>query len=335
MKLTLAAVACAATIMAAPQLAGATEMKYASATPEKTPWVAEMREQEARIEANSNNDINVEIFTSGSLGDELTLVQSVRRGRVQGAYVSTAPLASVVPEIGVLEIPFLWNSAEERDFVMDNYLADAYQPLFEDAGLKLLSWSEIGSSSIATDKHLITPADAEGLRIRIPQSKVASFYIDRLGAVPSDIPVMDTGTALQTGLVDGVFTTTIALFFFDFYKEASHVTMGQDIYYASTHIVSKRWFDTLSEEQQASLLDGAQDNTAASRARIRAVTGGLAAKIEESGVNVKHFTDEERAVWQEYFAKDTDAILEMLGGKSADIYAKVVEGKAAFAAQAN
>ncbi|GLQ06778.1 TRAP transporter substrate-binding protein [Sneathiella chinensis] len=310
--------------------AAAVEMKYAAAAAETTPWVAEMKDQAQRIEENSGGAIKVQVFTGGALGDEVKLVQSLRRGRLQAAYVSTVPLASIVPEIGVMEAPFLWESNEERDFVMDNYLFDIYSELAEDKGLKLLAWSELGSTSLSGDRVIVKPEDVKGMRLRIPEAKSSVHYINYLGATPTTIPVLETASALQTGLVDGVFTTTIANFFFDFYKNVSHISMTEGTYYATMHLVSKKWFDGLSEEQQAAVLKDAQRTTVPGRTRLRAVTQGLAKKIEEAGVTVTYLTPEQRNVWRDHFKASNDELLDLLGGKSREVFETILKAKAEF-----
>lgn len=320
----------ALSILAAPAASIAAEMKYATSVPATTPWVAEMNAQAQRIQEKSGGSIKVEVFTGGTLGDEVKLVQSMRRGRVQGAYISTVPLASVVPEIGVMEVPFLWESNEERDFVMDNYLFDIYGSMLEKAGLKLLAWSELGSTSLSGAKVIATPSDVKGMRLRIPQAKSAIHYVSTLNGTPNEIPVTETASALQTGLVDGVFTTTIANYFFGFYKHVSHISMTDGSYYATMHVVSKKWFDSLTKAEQTAIFDGAQDTTGPGRVKIRAITGGLAKKIEEAGVKVKRFSAEERAVWRKHFASTNDELFDLLGGKSREIYKIIMDAKAEY-----
>lgn len=316
--------------LAAPATGVAAEMKYATAVPAKTPWVAEINAQAKRIQEKSNGAIKVEVFTGGALGDEVKLVQSLRRGRVQGAYISTVPLASVVPEIGVMEVPFLWESNEERDFVMDNYLFDIYGAMLEKAGLKLLAWSELGSTSLSGAKVIAMPSDVKGMRIRIPQAKSAIHYVSTLEGTPNEIPVTETASALQTGLVDGVFTTTIANYFFGFYKHVSHISLINGSYYATMHVVSKKWFDGLSKAEQTAIYDGAQDTTVPGRVKIREITNGLAKKIEQSGVKVKRFSADERAVWREHFASTNESLFDLLGGKSREVYKIILDAKAEY-----
>lgn len=313
----------------------ALDMKMASSAPKSAPWYQEMVDQAERIAEKSDGAINVEIFEGGALGDEAKIVQGVRRGRIESGIVSTSPLATVVPEIGVLEIPFLWNSSKERDFVLDTYLLDAYRPLFDKAGLKLLAWTEVGVSSISANRPVLTPQDAKGLRLRVPESAVAAYYIDRLGANPVDIPVMEAVSSLQTGLVDGIYTTTPALYLYGLHKNVSDVTLEESSYYAITHIVSKRWFDGLTPEEQSAIMEDAESVSGPGRKRLRELAAQLTDKIAEGGTTVHTLTEEQRAVWKDYMKDDAAEIVEMLGGQSAEIFQIIQDGKAAFAAKAN
>ncbi len=312
----------------------ASEMKYASSVPPTTPWAKEMQAQADRINANTEGAVEAKLYTGGVLGDEVKIVQSLRRGRIQAAYVSVAPFPSIVPEIGVISLPFLWESPDEIDYVLDTYLFDAYAPLFEKAGLKLLAWSEIGSSALGGNRTITKPADLAGMRVRVPGSKLIEDYIGSLKATPVDIPVSEVASSLQTGLTDGVMTTTIALYFFDMYKHIDNLVMLNDQYFPSVHVVSKKWFDGLDDKTKAGVIKDAKSTTPTGRAVIRKVTAGLGQKIAASGVKVKTLSDAERAVWVGFSKeKVIDRQLQLMGGKSREIYDLVLKGKAEFKAK--
>ncbi len=308
----------------------AATMKYATVAPDKTPWVGEMKVQKERIETMTKSHIKVKLFTSGALGDEVKLISSLRRGRVHAAYVSSVPIGNIIPEFELVSFPFIWDSVEERDYVFDNYLFDAYTPLFEKAGLKLLAWSETGSFIIGSKEKVVMPDDNKGKRYRSVQQDFMIGYVNTIGAKPIDIPIMETATSMQTGLVDGVSTTLVALYFFDIYKNVNYVTLTESCYAPSMHVVSKRWFDRLSKENQSAVMKNSRDATKRSRMIIRKTTAALMDRVKKSGVEVVQLSTDQRAVWKKSVELIVQEHLNKRGKKAKEIYALIQRGKVEF-----
>jgi TRAP-type transport system periplasmic protein len=311
--------------------AQAVEMIYSSAAPEKTPWVVEMKIQAERIGKLSGGEIKAKLYTGGVLGDEIKLVSSLRRGRVHAAYVSSVPIGNVVPEFEVVSLPFIWESVGERDYVFDKYLFDAYTPLFEKAGLKLLAWSEVGSFVIGSKKRVVVPDDNQGLRYRAAQTDLMIGYVKSIGAKPIDIPIMETTTSVQTGLVDGVTTTMISLFFFDIYKNIDFITLTESCYAPAMHIVSRKWFNRLSKAQQKAIMENSRHTTPNARSAIRKVTAGLTRKIAASGVELIKLSPQDRTLWKNAVKKLSETHLRKLGPKAEAIFALILKGKEEYA----
>ena len=84
----------------------------------------------------------------GELGPEENLVNGIRRGRIQVANWSGLATTAVIPEMAMLYTPFLFDDYEEADFIMDNYLFEAFSKLLAKKDVHLLQWDEIGFNQI-------------------------------------------------------------------------------------------------------------------------------------------------------------------------------------------
>src|SRR5688572_14561818 len=90
-------------------------MKIATVAPDGTPWADLLKKYKKDVEKASEGRITVKLFLGGTLGDENESVLKCKRGQVEAVGASTGAIASQVPEVNVVEVPYLFRSAEEAD----------------------------------------------------------------------------------------------------------------------------------------------------------------------------------------------------------------------------
>ena len=102
----------------------------------------------ANLERESPNLFQLKLFIRGELGGEEALLSAVRRGRVQMASFTVSGMSAVVPEFALLRSPYLFESDEELDFVLDHYLSAPLWKLAERENLQVLGWLDDGWMSL-------------------------------------------------------------------------------------------------------------------------------------------------------------------------------------------
>lgn len=323
----------ALTLSALPALAGDLELRLASVAPEGTPWIDSMARYEASVETASGDAVDVQLFPSGQLGDEIQSVQQVRRGRIEGAFVSAPSLSTLIPELGMIEAPFLWVSPEELDYVMDNYLFDALVPLFEAKDMILVEVMDVGWIHILSEPPVVMPGDAKGLKPRAVQTKTSMGFWEALGANPVALPFTDVLPSLQTGLVNGTDNELVSIFFAEFYKAAQNLTLTFHSYQLGAVVISKSWFDGLTSEQQAMIRQSPDGERARSRAEVRGLQDWILGQLEEGGVAIHRLSPDQTAAWQAALVDFNTGLAAELGGSSTEFGALIAQGKAAFSKQ--
>ena len=106
----------------APAFAGGAEfsIKLATVAPDNTPWSELLKRYKKRVETKAGKErIEVKLFLGGMLGDENETVTKCKRGQIQAVGASTGAMATAVPELNVVELPFLFRNASEADAVID------------------------------------------------------------------------------------------------------------------------------------------------------------------------------------------------------------------------
>jgi TRAP-type C4-dicarboxylate transport system substrate-binding protein len=317
---------------AVPLLAGtligqaqAAELRYATSAPPKTVWEMQVVRFQKQVEDGTKGSLKINAFLNSQLGSEQDTVQQVARGRIDmGGYSITAG-SLLVPELALLNIPFLFKDQKEQDCVYDNHLTKLTQELFLKKGVVMLSWSEVGVADIIGKKPYLTPADLKGLKARSAPNKVAGFMWSQFGANPNPLPVTEWNSAFQTGLIDVADSAPTYYFFSGLAKLAPVVTMTQHLDQGGLVIVNKEAFDKLSAEHKAAL-SGTSTTTPASV--LRAEVRGFEAKIREmhkaAGGTIVELTPEQRAVWRKGMEAAWPKMVEAVGGE-AGAYWKAIQ----------
>ena len=120
------------------------------------------------------------------------------------AFVTGMGLSSVLPEAGVLNIPFLFRDIRHAHAVMDGPIGQSFAKLFAAKDMIMLAWGENGMRHITNSKlNIATPADLKGLKMRVPQSDVLLKGFQALGVDTAQLPFPQLFEALRAGKFDG------------------------------------------------------------------------------------------------------------------------------------
>jgi TRAP-type transport system periplasmic protein len=267
--------------------------------PEGSPWASQLRDIEERLERESGGRLRVRIFL-GSPEGELSLARQCQDGQYQGVGVSTGALASLVPQLGVLELPYLFDTVNDADHVIDNVLFRPIESILRQHGLVLYLFSENGYRNFATRGVSIRrPSDLAALQMRSQEIWIHEEMYRVLGGNPVRIAVPEVLTALNTGNVQGFDNTPLWAFAASWYQGIDHWTVSDHIYQPALIVYNAAWFEALPDDLKQVVLSNREQETQSGRRLIRAMTPALLANLENTGVTVYHMTDEERAVFRE------------------------------------
>lgn len=298
-------------------------MKIATPAPDDTPWAKQMKGLKDLMWAGSNQRLKVKAYLGAVLGDEVHTVNEVKRGAIQCYGGSVSALASAVPEIAGIELPYMFSSEKKADKILDEVIWGELDALLWNRGFKLFFFSENGYRSIGSTFEINSLADLKGKKMR---SQDAQEHLDTwaaFGASPVPVSVTEVLPALQTGVVDGFDNTALFAFAASWYQGISHFTLTEHIYQPGIVVLSRKWFETLPTEIQAlftgklpappagadgkppkGMPDADADGfitqlelSKAGRKGVRAIKGQLLSNFETAGIKVKKLTDGDKALF--------------------------------------
>jgi len=322
-----AAAALALAASAGSAFAQAVELRYATSAPPKTVWEMQVVRFQKQVEEASKGTLKINAFLNSQLGSEQDTIQQVARGRIDmGGYSVTAG-SLLVPEIALLNIPFLFRDQKEQDCVVDQHLTKLTQDLFLKKGVVMLSWSEVGVADIIGKKPYLSPDELKGLKARAQPTKIGGFMWSQFGANPNPLPVTEWNSAFQTGLIDVADSAPTFYFFSGLAKLAPVVTMTQHQDQGGVVIVNKAVFDKLAPEQKAALTGSSSTTPAAQlRAEVRGFEGKIREMHKAQGGTIVELTPEQRSAWRKGMEAAWPKMVEAVGGEAGTYWKAIQDG---------
>ncbi|MFT3717530.1 TRAP transporter substrate-binding protein [Pseudorhodoferax sp.] len=244
----------------------------------------------------SGGKMKIQAFWDGALGSDLTSTQSVRTGSIDMVLTSTAPVVSIVPALGVFDLPFLFDTAAEADQLLDGKVGDWFSAKLPAVGLVNLAWWENGFRHTTNSKRPITKAeDFEGVKMRVMQNNVYLDTFKTLGSNAVPMAFTEVYSALETRTVDGQENPFTNIENMKFYEVQKYLTLSKHAYSPTLVLFSKKIWDGLSPQEQAVLKECAVVGRAEQRRANRAMEAKSVDNLRGKGMAVNEIAPAEMA----------------------------------------
>jgi tripartite ATP-independent transporter DctP family solute receptor len=241
----------------------------------------------AEIAKRTAGRISIEQFPNAALGGEVEMLKAMQTGTVDMAFITGAPLPTVVPEVGVFNIPFLFRDAPHARAVLDGPVGAKSLARFKEKDLVALAWGENGMRHITNSKRpIVTAADLNGLKLRLPQSEVMMAAFKAMGADVSALAFPQLYNALQTGQFDGQENPIATIQASKFSQVQKYLTLSGHVYDPAIVFISPDVFGDLSDADKAAFVEAAKLAGEASRKFAGDAQAKGAAELEASGMQV-------------------------------------------------
>ena len=185
-------------------------IKFATIAPENSTWMMVMREYDAAIRKESNGRMGFKIYAGGVQGEDKDVIPKIRLGQLHSAGLTGFGLGKITPKLRILDSPFLFENYDEADYLyarLDSELGNA----LNDNGFVNLGWAEVGFVYVYTNIPVRSPADMKGVKMWMWEGDpIAEATFSAFNIQPIPLSVIDVLTSLQTGLINGAYTSPLA-----------------------------------------------------------------------------------------------------------------------------
>jgi tripartite ATP-independent transporter DctP family solute receptor len=200
-----------------------------------------------------------ELFHTKALGDENVHLQMIRTGQID-VYPMGSDAVKLDPSLAVFDMPFLFKDRASVVQMLDGELeGDFRKSLRSKAGLELLAFGELGFRQIVNKVRPVkTPADLNGVKLRVPGSETRILAFRDLGAAPVTLNLGELYLALQQGAVDGLEAPLATIKNSSFHEVTKFLSISNHVYTPVTLVMNGRKFDSLTAQQQAAVKQAAK-----------------------------------------------------------------------------
>lgn len=251
---------CLSKVMVTSCLANKIEIKFATLAPEGTTWMQIMDELNTDLQKQTNDEVKFKIYPGGTMGDEKDVIRKMRSGQLHSAGFTGNGLGEILPEIRVMEVPFLFNTSDEVDAVVDA-LYDEFAAAFEEKGFVLLGWAEVGFVHVFSQKPITKKTDMDGIKMWTWEGDVlAEETFKAMGVSPFSLSVTDVLTSLQTGMIDGFYTSPLAAIAMQWYTKAKYMSMLPITNASGAVLITTKQFNKIPAHHQETLKKVAREH---------------------------------------------------------------------------
>src|SRR3954447_14578645 len=177
------------------------------------------------LAAKSGGKLKVREFASSQLGNELQQQSALRGGTQEMLSASTTSLATVVPEFGLLDFPFIVGTTEQAQALARGAFGKAMIDVLPQRGLIGLGYWGLGFRNVTNSKHPIAKLeDFGGLKLRVIPNPVYLESFSAFKANPVPMAFGELYSALETRTVDGQenpYTVILSNKFYEVQKKIS------------------------------------------------------------------------------------------------------------------
>jgi TRAP-type transport system periplasmic protein len=241
----------------------------------------------SEVERLSGGKMRVRAVGAAALGPDVQMQQALIGGAQEMMVGSTATLVGITPQMALWDTPFLFNNVKEADAILDGPIGQKVMDMLQPKGLVGLVYWENGFRNLTNSKRPVNRLeDLDGIKLRVMQNNVFLESFKTLGANAVPLPFSELFSALETKTVDGQenpFNTILSSKFFEVQK---YLTVTNHVYSPWIVLVSKKWWDGLSKDEQKVLMDAARTSRDFERKDTREEAARALADLKGKGMQI-------------------------------------------------
>ena len=293
------------------------EVRIASHVSELSPLHAQSQMFADAINTRLPGQFDFKLFPGGQLGKEKALMANVQAGSIEMINVASGVM-KLDKKLGVFDLPWLFNDRAHVQRAMKGGMEDAIRARIEEVGgMKVVGIYENGFRHVInTKRKVVTPADLDGLKIRISGGKFRQKVFQSMGATPQKVSWGETFTALQSGVVDGAEAAAYGFYEQKHYEVAKHLSATKHVYTPSFLVASNAFYSSLNDEQKKAFDEVGREITEAAYAKSAELEAKylkeMQSKLEVNEVDLPAFQEATKSAYTDYISSQGEDYLKFV-----------------------
>lgn len=273
-------------------------VKMATVVPEGSQYHLILREMAEKWKRASGGAVEIRLYPGSVAGDDIDVIRKMRLGTLNAALLTSVGVAAVDKSVYAIEVPMLYRSYEEVDYVLGK-MAPSLEAALEAKGFVVLDWVDGGWLRFFTKTPVTRPDDLKPLRLFAWAGDPEALEIWKgSGFNPVPLPSTEISTALQTGLVSALPTTPQAAVLLQWYTHARNMTDVKWALLLGAMLVNKATWEKIPAASRPALKAAAQEAGKRLREETRQADQRDVQAMRKRGLNVITIDAKDEAVWR-------------------------------------
>jgi tripartite ATP-independent transporter DctP family solute receptor len=246
----------------------------------------------SELEAALPGRVEVQLFPNRQLGDDKEILEGLQFGTIDMGMITNAVVANLEPTYQLVDLPFLFGSAEQAHKVLDGDVGETLAANLRDDGVVSLGAAEGGFRNMINNTRPVrTPADVEGVKYRTMQNPVFIEMFSSLGGSPVPMAWGEVFTAMQQGTVDGLEIPTSVVNSNNYADVTKYLSFTRHTYSAIHLLMSERSFNRLPKDVQTAVIDAGRAAIAQQRKAVAAAEAEVVQALVDKGMEINTIDD--------------------------------------------
>jgi len=236
-----------------------------------------------------NKSFNTDFVMDITLNNEMasSLIEKTINEEVHVSYLWSSYYEKIIPEIKLLDLPYLFNEREDAYRTLDSKFFNYINKKMDKSNLKILGFWDNGVRHVSSKiKQIKTPEDCQNQIIRTTPSKMHIDIFKSIGFIPSPLDVRDFKIAVERGEIDAQENPLTNYWNFEIYKTQKFVSLTSHMIGFCLFIINKNFFNNLNDEEKVLIEETAKKSIIFQRELASKEDGILLNKMNKEGIKV-------------------------------------------------
>jgi TRAP-type transport system periplasmic protein len=288
-----------------------TTIKFATIATEGTTWLNVMKEYDAAIRKESGGRLAFKLYAGAVQGEDKDVMRKIRLGQLHSAGITGVGIGEISAKLRILDAPFLFSSYDEVDH-LHQVMDKEFEQEFQNNGFVLLGFAEVGFVYVITNTPVRGVQDMNGVKMWAWEGDaIAEAAFKALGVNPIPLSVVDVLTSLQTGLINGAYTSPLAALALQWNTRVKYMTNVPLAVSSGAVVISKKLFDKLTPDLQEILVRNGRKYMADLTEKSRKENAASILTMKKNGLQVIEVTNPKTL--QEFAATGKKARQSLVG----------------------
>ena len=285
-KKVLGVSALAAAIMAtSPVFAADVTLRLGFVDPASSSYAMGGQKFADELEKLTNGAIKVQVLAGGTLGGEREMYEGAQMGTMDMVTVVNTVLSQFIPELVLLDQPFLFDNAEQAHAAVDGKLGELVAQKALEQGVHIIGWLESGFRDTFSKEPVKSVDDFHGLKIRTMENKMQIAAFNALGAISTPMPATEQYTALQQGTIDACENAVGNMLINRYYEVIKNVTNTRHQFTYILVGVSDRAWNKIPDEYKPMVGQAMKTAVEWQRQNLAEINANATEELKKLGVN--------------------------------------------------